>query len=81
VSYLYRQTSGATATNVFERLKTIFTKKSESAVSIAVRRRIAGETLTKLATVAAVLIMTAVMTTTATVIVTSATRLNLPFVA
>ena len=61
VSYRCGQTSAATVISVLERLKTIFTKKSESTVSTAVRHRTAGGTLSKLATVAAILIMTGTM--------------------
>ena len=42
VLYLCRLTSGATATNVLERLKRTFTKKLESTVSTAIRHRTAG---------------------------------------
>jgi hypothetical protein len=61
---LYKQTIGATARNIFRRQKTIFTKKSESTVSTAVRRRTAGGSLSKLAMVAAMLLVTATMAET-----------------
>jgi hypothetical protein len=66
---LYKRTSGATATNAFERLKKIFTKRSESTENAAVRRRIAGVTLPKFASVAALLSVTVIIT--AAVVVTA----------
>jgi hypothetical protein len=60
VSYLYRQTIGATAKHI-QKAENIFTKKSESTVSTAVGRRTAGGA-SKLATVAAKLLITATMT-------------------
>src|SRR5262245_48635176 len=56
------QTIGATARKIFKRQKTSFTRKSESTVNTVVRRRTAGESLSKLVTVAAILLITATMT-------------------
>ena len=61
-AYHYRQTIGATVRSVFTKQKKIFTNRLESTVNIAVKQRTAGATFTKLATVAAVLIVTATMT-------------------
>jgi len=77
VSYLCRQTIGATAKNIFKRQKTVFTKKSESTVSTAVRRRTAGGSLSKLATVAAMLLVTATM---AEIVIVTATTAEIVIV-
>ena|SRR5262245_36073565 len=69
VSEPCRQTIGTTAISVSTRPKATFTKRLESTVSTAIRRRTVGGSLTKLVTVAARLIT--VLTTTATMIVIS----------